>query len=353
MSRSRPHGIVAGIDVSLKELVVAWKNRKGEIAEFACPNTAVGHKRLSDLFGKKKWFSRVVIEATGTFHVDLALHLSATPGVQVMIVNPLASHRFAQAQMRRAKTDRVDARMLLEFAERMEFVNWVPPRSAVLDLRALGRHLSRLVAERTATMNQIAAMSATSTTPSFVLEDLAAGAAQVEARISACQAEALRVISTDPELLAGHMAILTVKGIGDRSAVLLASELAVLDPSMKPDEVVAHAGLDPRPHQSGTRDGARKTSKVGNARLRGMLFMPTTVAARFNAPVREWYDGLVARGKPPMVAYTAVSRRLLRAIWIIYTKRSPWRDELFRPHQKTRRQAPPPEAAPSHVTSGP
>jgi transposase len=329
MSRTASPGLLAGIDVSLKELTIACKNRKGEVTEFTCPNTVVGHRRLADLFGNKRRASRIVVEATGTFHLDLALHLVGVPGIHVMIVNPLAARRFAQAQMRRAKTDRVDARMLLEFAERMEFVGWAAPRAAVLELRALGRHLSRLVAERTATMNQIAAMSATAATPAFVLDDLRAGVAQTEARLAACQAEALRVIATDPALLAGHQAMLTVKGIGDRTAVLLASELAVLDPAMKPDEVVAHAGLDPRPHQSGTLDGARRTSKVGNARLRGTLFMPSTVAARYNAPVREWHDQLIARGKPPMVAYTAVARRLLRAIWVIHTKRISWKTTCF------------------------
>ena len=132
MSRKPPTGLLAGIDVSLKKLSIAWKNRKGEIREFEVPNDDSGRRRLAALFGGKAVLSRVVIEATGTFHVDLALHLAHTTGVRVMVVNPLAARRFAQAQMRRAKTDRVDARMLLEFTERMEFAPWTPPRACAL-----------------------------------------------------------------------------------------------------------------------------------------------------------------------------------------------------------------------------
>ena len=213
MSLLPHHGMCAGIDVSLKELSIAWKNRKGERQEFSAPNTAVGHKKLADMFGRTSRPSRIVIEATGSFHIDLAIRLAEEPGIEVMIVNPLAARRFAQAQMRRAKTDRVDALMLLEFAERMEFVAWTPPRAVILEFRAVGRHLSRLVEERTALQNQIAAASATSTTPAFVLSDLREGLTAIEARIGACQAEALRVVASDEPLTAGHRALVTVKGM--------------------------------------------------------------------------------------------------------------------------------------------
>jgi transposase len=331
MSRTVRVGLIAGIDVSQKDLAVAWKDRKGAVHELTVANAPAGHKRLAELLGRKKRWSRVVIEATGAFHFDVAALLAETPGIQVMLVNPLAARRFAQAQMRRAKTDRVDARMLLEFAERMEFVRWNAPAASLIELRSVGRHLARLVKERTALINQCAAAAATSTTPAFVRTDLQTAKDALEVRIGAAEKEALRIIQADADLTAGHAALLTVKGIADRSAILLASELAVLEHTMKPDEVVAHAGLDPRPYQSGTLDGARRTSKIGNARLRGAMFMPSLVAAQTNAPVREWYDGLVARGKPKFVALTAVARRLLRAVWIIYTTRTPWNDALFRP----------------------
>ena len=50
---------------------------------------------------------------------------------------------------------------------------------------------------------------------------------------------------------------------------------------MSPREVVAHAGLDPRPRPSGSRDAKRQISRVGNTRLRAALFLPARVAARF------------------------------------------------------------------------
>lgn len=326
-------GLVAGIDVSKADLVVAFRTLKGEVKEVTVSNDAGGHKRLVELFAMRKRPSRVVVEPTSTFHVDLALSLSDA-GVAVMLVNPLAARRFAEAQMRRAKTDRVDARVLLEFGLRMEFEPWSPPSPVARELRAIARYLSTLVAERTALGNQLAALRATRTTPKFVLADMEAAIERLDERISTCEAEGLRIVRADSTLSRRHAALVTIKGVADRSALQLAGELVVLDPTMTPDEVVAHAGLDPRPRQSGTVKGTRKTSKVGNARLRAALHMTALTAARWSPAVKAWHDSLTARGKPGLVAITAVSRRMLRVVWVIFQRCEPWDETRFAPHRK-------------------
>lgn len=322
-------GMVAGIDVSKAELVVAFRRLDGVVRELTVANNPAGHKQLVELFAGRQRPSRVVIEPTSTFHADLAFALTDA-GVAVMLVNPLAARRFAEAQMRRAKTDRVDARVLLEFGLRMEFERWSPPSPAARELRAVARHLSGLVAERTALVNQLAAAKATRSTPQFVLDDLASAIQKLDERIAACEAEGLRIVRADASLARRHAALVTIKGIADRSALLLAGELVVLDPKMTPDEVVAHAGLDPRPRQSGTLKGVRRTSKVGNARLRAALHMPAVTAARWSPPVKAWHDALAAR-KPGLVAITAVARRLLRVVWVIFQRCEPWDPAKFAP----------------------
>lgn len=322
-------GLVAGIDVSKAELVVALRKLDGVVKELTVANSAAGHQQLVQLFAGRQRPSRVVIEPTSTFHVDLAFALTDA-GVAVMLVNPLAARRFAEAQMRRAKTDRVDARVLLEFGLRMEFERWSPPSLVARELRAIARHLSTLVAERTALLNQVAAAKATRSTPQFVLDDLAAAIERLDERIAACEAEGLRIVRDDATLARRHAALVTIKGIADRSALQLAGELVVLDPKMTPDEVVAHAGLDPKPRQSGTLKGVRKTSKVGNARLRAALYMPALTAARWSPVVKAWHDSLAAR-KPGRVAITAVTRRLLRVVWVIFQRCEPWDPAKFAP----------------------
>ena len=79
---------------------------------------------------------------------------------------------------------------------------------------------------------------------------------------------------------------------------------------------VAHAGLDPRPYESGTSvHRPRRISKVGNRHLRAALYMPALVAIQHEPNIKAFYDKLVAAGKKPMQAVVAVMRKLLHAIW--------------------------------------
>src|SRR6266853_900635 len=130
-----------GVDVSAKTLAAErWrKNEEKARREFA--NDAAGHRELFKWTGKG---ARVCMEATGVYHLQLALMLVAA-GVEVMVINPRVAKDFGRALMNRSKTDRVDASTLLEYVRRMEFVAWKAPRAAVLELRELGRRLSELV----------------------------------------------------------------------------------------------------------------------------------------------------------------------------------------------------------------
>jgi len=328
----------AGVDVGGKELTVTLVRGRNEPVHLTIPNTPDGHATLRRALRKKAGIARVALEATGTYHLDLALLLARTDGIELMVVNPLAARRFAQAQMRRAKTDRVDAQVLLEFCQRMAFEPWAPPSPAALELRNISRHLAALIADQTALKNRLHAAQATETTPRFVLADLADQTAAIAERILRCQAEGERVAHSDPDLQAAFSSLLSMPGLAERSAVLLLGELAVLDPSMSPDEVVGHAGLDPRPIQSGTRgnkDTARKISKVGNSRIRAAMFMVAHNAAQ-RGVVGEFRDRLIARNKPYYLAQTAVMRRLLRVCWVLIVKKASWDGALFAPRPPRR-----------------
>lgn len=349
--RSKP-STFAGVDVSSAELVISYTRGRDAPRLATVPNTPAGHLVLLRILGKKAGCSRVVLEATGTYHLDVALTLAGKGSVELMVVNPLAARRFAQAQMRRAKTDKVDADVLREFASRMPLEPWVPPSAPALELRAVARHLSSLVADQTAAKNQIAAAGGTTTTPAFVVADLKALLAALEARIEANQKEAERVIAADPGLAAQFASILSMKGLGKRSSVLLLGELAVLDKEMSPDEVVAHAGLDPRPYQSGTRDPQRRISKVGNARVRAGLYMPALTAATHCPEVKAWFDRLIAKGKPTFVAHVAVMRRLLRVMWVLVKRGGVWDPQKFLPRGTSAAAAPDaPPAGPDRSTA--
>src|SRR5205085_1354697 len=88
--------------------------------------------------------------------------------------------------------------------------------------------------------------------------------------------------------------VLELRGLGRRSAVQLLTELSVLDPEMTVRQIVAHAGLDPRRYESGTSvDKPVRISKVGNARIRAILFMIALSAIHHDHNARRFYAALL------------------------------------------------------------
>jgi len=93
----------AGIDVSHKTVTLAI-NREGRIGKlYEFKNTAPGHVALVRVV-RNAHVSRVCLEATGLYHPDLALALDDA-GREVMVINPKAAKRFAEAIRTRTKTD--------------------------------------------------------------------------------------------------------------------------------------------------------------------------------------------------------------------------------------------------------
>lgn len=306
----------AGIDVSAKSLAAhRWRDGQSEACEFA--NDASGHGELLKWLGKQV---RVCLEATGVYHLQLALTLRAA-GVELMVVNPRIAKDFARALSNRSKTDKVDAWTLLEFVRRMEFMAWEAPSTAVLELRELGRRLSELVRSSTSEKNRLHAKK-TAAISKAVIADVAEQIHHLGRRIKAMEKAALGVIRKDPDLVEQYQILVGAPGIAKRTAIHLLTELAVLDRSMTVRELVAYAGLDPRTYDSGTSvHQPARISKKGNARLRAILYMNALSAVRHDSGARRFYAVLVARGKKPMQALVAVMRKLLHGIWIVLQRR--------------------------------
>ena len=136
--------VFSGIDVSAATLAVAVQ-QEGRVGlrqkEFA--NSAAGHKGLIAWLLQCGGQVRVSLEATGTYSLDIAIALDAAGGVEVAVLNPKTVNQFART-LRRSKTDAADAVALAEYSRRMEFAAWQRPSRAVLELRALSRHIATL-----------------------------------------------------------------------------------------------------------------------------------------------------------------------------------------------------------------
>jgi len=258
----------------------------------------------------------VCIEATGIYHFDLAVALSRAENIEVMVLNPRASHHFAKVLMKRSKTDAVDAEILAIYCEKMPFEAWCRPEDEVITLRALSRRIATLNKLKTQTKNQLHALKATEETPVLVLEHSEELIDLLEKQIETLRDSALELMRQHPYLAKSLALITSIKGIAHASGIQILAELLILPTGMNARQWVAFAGLDPRLFESGSSVSKKpRISKAGNKFIRQALYMPALVATRHEPNIKGYYTHLINdNGLKKVQAICAVMRKLLHAI---------------------------------------
>ena len=312
MSKSQP--AFAGMDVSARTLNVALARPGHALKEMTFDNTPQAHKRLLKALTKGGRHVCVCLEATGLSSLKVALALHHHRRTHVMVVNPKAMSNDAHARMQRAKTDKLDAVMILDDAQRMPFVAWQPPSECVLQRQAVSRRLDQLTQAITGEHNRAHAQGYHINSTGLIARDITVHIDHLKRRIPYLEAQAPKLIEQDEALQRAYQRLCSVPGIAQRSALRILAEGALLPEEMTPAQWVAHAGLDPKSKQSGTANPARRISKTGNQYLRHALYMPALVAIRHQARVKAFYDQLRDRGKKPLQAIVAVMRKLLHSL---------------------------------------
>ncbi len=307
--------VFVGIDVSARELVVA---RLGEPRIRTFANDRFGHKALVKNLAKKGRKVRVCLEATGIYSLDVAAALSKAKGIEVMMANPRAVKDFAGAIMRRSKDDAIDAVILAEYAARMPFTEYVPCSAQSMKLLALSRRIAALNNTMVAEKSRLHAASATELSGTAM--DIKVHIRFLKQRIEVMRARAEKQIRADEELSWKYDCLVSVKGIARASAIQILGELLGLPEDMDKRQWTAHAGLDPKHFCSGSSIHKKtRISKNGNCYLRKALYMPALVATRREPSIKEYYLHLLDAGKRPMQAIVAVMRKLLCAIWGMFS----------------------------------
>lgn len=287
-----------GIDIS-KDHLDAYRMSDGKSRRFT--NDKTGHRALVNWGGQSG--VRVVYEPTGPYHRALERKL-ADAGFALVKVNPRQARRFAEATGKLAKTDRMDAAMLARMGALLE-LQARPARSPVLnDLKDLYMAREALVKNRTAAKNR----AKTLTLP--ILKRQNAGQLkQIERQMAAIEAEIMTLIKADPDLADRFDILLSIPGVSSITAFALLIEMPELG-TLEPGQAASLAGLAPIARQSGQWTG-RAFIRGGRAKVRQALYMPALVAMRFNPDLKAKYDQLIAAGKPPKKAITAIMRKLI------------------------------------------
>jgi transposase len=302
--------VYVGIDISKARLDVATS--AGEA--WSVSNDEAGHQQLCERF-KAAQPKLIVMEATGGLERDLALQLAAA-GCEIRVINPRQVRRFAQAAGVLAKTDRLDAQVLVRFAQALK-----PEPRAVADediqrLQALIGRRRQLLEMLTMEKNRLRVAHPE------VRKDVKETIEWLEKRLRSTNGDiggALRecgVWREKVELLE------TVPGIARITAANLIAALPELG-RLNRREISALAGVAPFNDDSGRHQGKRRIYG-GRAPARTALYMAVLVGARYNPVIKAFYQRLRAAGKPAKVALTACMRKLLIIVNTMIREGRPW-----------------------------
>lgn len=273
---------------------------------FCCPNTPVGFGRLAREAAKlAKQTSQevvVVVEATGGYERPL-LGYCAKHALAACCLNPARVRAFARSEGCKAKTDRIDAQILLRFAEQKQLRPLPaadPDRQALADLLDRRAHYSEQLAREKNRRQKC---------PPALAEDIDEAIAWLEQRLARLTKRIEAFVNERTPLRQAAEVITAVKGVGNISAWTILAYLHEITQTSRA-QIAALAGIAPYNRDSGKMHGYRRI-EGGRAKVRKCLYMAATTAATFNPVIAPYVANLKARGKPHKVAITAAMRKLL------------------------------------------
>ena len=300
---------VLGIDIAKQKFDVALL-LDGKTKHKTCKNSADGFESLSlwlDKQGSQK--VHACLEATGNYGEDLAIYLHEA-GHTVSLVNPAHIKGFAQSELIRTKTDKIDAGIIARFCLAMKPVPWSPPSPEIRSLRALVRRVDSLVDMRSQEKNRI------STAHESVIPLIKEHIVYLDQEIEKIRQQIAELIEQNPNLKQKKELLDSIPGIGKVTIPVILAELDNLEKFTHVREVVAFIGLAPKETLSGSSiKGKPRLCKIGHARLRKALYMPALVSIQCNPVMIAFYNRLKEKGKNGKVIVCAIMRKLVHIIF--------------------------------------
>ena len=296
---------VIGIDISKLTFDVSFSNKDQEVYD----NTVKGFKKFLKKINKE---SNVFMEASGPYYVELAEFLNEK-NINVFVENPLKIKRFSQMNFNRAKTDKKDAELIRKYGSLIgdDLKQWSPEPDTIKSLKQLNSCVELLDKQINQTSNQLGAF----VDSGYVCKELS------ESLLSL-----LEKLKTDKKLLENKMAeivkknyketlvlLTSIPGIGIKTASLL---IAITNDFAKFEhykQLIAFIGLSPRIYQSGTSvNGKGAICKMGNSKMRKLLYLCSLSALQHNKTCREMNIRLEKKGKNHRVRKIAIANKLVK-----------------------------------------
>ena len=283
------------------------------------PNTDAGHGQLRKLLPPPST-CLIVLEATGGYERQLVAALTDA-GYRVAVINPKRARDFAKALGLLAKTDRIDARVLALFAEKVQPAPLEKTPEKQAEIQQLVARRRQLIDLRTQESNRWELTRAKLARKSIqaVLNTLERQVRDIEKAIEA-------LVEADDDWRHKAQLIESVPGLGGVTATTVLAEVPELG-KLNRQQISALVGLAPYNRDSGPLKGKRSISG-GRKSVRSVLYMAALAATRFNPVIKAFAARLTQHGKPFRVMLTACMRKLLVILNSMMKSDRPWTPQL-------------------------
>ena len=268
---------------------------------FVVSNDEVGIKEAIKTIKKHK-VTRIVIEATGRLEQPFIM-ACAKANLPFVIANPVRIKKFAGAINQQAKTDKLDAQLIAYYAEVMKpDLSQLKPE----DIRLMSDLLSRrrqLMEMQTMEKNRLQIM------PKEIISSIKPVLTVMKNQLDKIDNKLQKLIDSRDEYKIKNDIIQSIPGVGKVVAFNLISEMPELG-YINNKEASSLVGVAPFNRESGSYKGNRMI-RGGRSQIRTAMYMAMMSAIQCNRTFKEYYQRLVAAGKPKKVAIIACIRKLV------------------------------------------
>ncbi len=297
-----------GIDIS-KDVFDVMDNKD---QHFQFQNSIKGFRAFKKILSVD---SICVMEATGYYHLKLAYYLLEN-NIKVSIVNPLSIKRFIQMKLSKIKTDKADAKMIRLYAQNNTIKLWEGKSKNQKETLQIAGLLDVYTKQATALKNKLHGEKTLGTPSQLVVKSLKRSLKMIKKEKDLLEQKLLELVKEDNQQLLTNLE--SIPGLGRKTATML---IVFTDGFKRFDSAAAlcsYCGITPIIRKSGTSVNSRpRISKMGNQKIRNLLFMCSFSASKRNKACNDIYNRITNKGKSKKLALIAVSNKLLKQAFAI------------------------------------
>jgi len=294
--------ITIGIDIS-KEFFDIYVYESGNTMRF--DNNSKGIKKFIKYITPLNP-TLVAMEYTGGLERQLFFALQNN-NIPCCCIKPINIKNFAKTIDAKAKTDLISAKLIAHYAFLYKPAPQPKPDEKSLLLKDLASRHFQLTMFLASEKNRLSSASFPKTK-----SQLKKSIKVLEKFIEDNKKQLKELIYSDPNLKAKVELLDTMPGVGEHSAMMLAVLLPELG-NISGKQIASLCGVAPFINQSGKATG-KAFIKGGRDKVRQILYMIALVAIVYNPTIKEYYNRLIQKGKPPKVALVACMRKIIRIL---------------------------------------